>query len=380
MERTRYPGIFKRGSRYVIVWRHRGRQHKESFRTLADAREAQGKRRQAGERRAYSRETFDTYATAWLDSYRGRTARGLSESTQTAYRRSIERWAIPFFERYRIAEIEPPDVRRFVRHMEDEGVQPPSIRKNLAPLKALFATAYEDGHIASNPAVGLRIRTGDDDKKVKALTRDELRLVLTALPDEWRTLFTLLAQTGLRISEALGLTWGDLDLGAQPKVKVRYQLAKRRRGEADRPWRSRLKSTHSRRDVPLSQGTARALREMRAKGYAGEGAPVFTSSVGTPLSPHNLRRRVLKPAVEPLGLGWVGFHTFRHTCASVLFMARDKGGGGKDVKQVQEWLGHADPGFTLRTYVHLIDEGLGDADFLDAALEPPQTEPVPEGA
>jgi hypothetical protein len=38
------------------------------------------------------------------------------------------------------------------------------------------------------------------------------------------------------------------------------------------------------------------------------------------------------------------------------------------VKQVQEWLGHADPGFTLRTYVHLLDEGLGDADFLDEAV------------
>jgi hypothetical protein len=40
---------------------------------------------------------------------------------------------------------------------------------------------------------------------------------------------------------------------------------------------------------------------------------------------------------------------------------------GKNPKQVQMWLGHADPGFTLRTYVHLIDDGLGDADFLDAA-------------
>ena len=59
---------------------------------------------------------------------------------------------------------------------------------------------------------------------------------------------------------------------------------------------------------------------------------------------------------------WVGFHTFRHTCASILF-AR-----GKSIKQVQEWLGHADPGFTLRTYVHLMDEGLGSAGFLDDAV------------
>jgi hypothetical protein len=40
-------------------------------------------------------------------------------------------------------------------------------------------------------------------------------------------------------------------------------------------------------------------------------------------------------------------------------------GAGKNVKQVQEWLAHHDPGFTLRTYVHLVDGGLGDADFLD---------------
>ena len=58
----------------------------------------------------------------------------------------------------------------------------------------------------------------------------------------------------------------------------------------------------------------------------------------------------------------MSFHTFRHTCASLLFEA------GKDVKQVQEWLGHADPAITLRTYVHLMDDGLGDADFLDRAV------------
>jgi Phage integrase family len=59
----------------------------------------------------------------------------------------------------------------------------------------------------------------------------------------------------------------------------------------------------------------------------------------------------------------VGFHAFRHTCASLLFEA------GRNVKQVSAWLGHADPGFTLRTYVHLMDEGVGDAAFLDGAVQ-----------
>lgn len=74
---------------------------------------------------------------------------------------------------------------------------------------------------------------------------------------------------------------------------------------------------------------------------------------------------MLAQATGSLGLEWVGFHTFRHTCAPLLFA------GGKDVKQVQEWLGYVDPGFTLRTYVHLMDEGLGSADFLDAITSTP---------
>jgi integrase len=107
---------------------------------------------------------------------------------------------------------------------------------------------------------------------------------------------------------------------------------------------------------------AERLRARRRDLYEAESGPVFATSVGTVLSPSSVRSRVLIPAAQPVGLGWIGFHTFRHTCASLLFEP------GKDVKQVQEWLGHSDPGFTLRTYVHLMDEGLGEADFLDAAV------------
>lgn len=73
---------------------------------------------------------------------------------------------------------------------------------------------------------------------------------------------------------------------------------------------------------------------------------------------------MLKPAARSVGLGWVSWHSFRHTCASLLFEH------GRNVKQVQRWLGHADPSYTLRTYVHLMDEGVGDADFLDDITEP----------
>jgi integrase len=356
MQRTRHPGIYKRGSRYVVVWRHRGTQVKKACRTLADALEEQGKRRQTGERRPYSRAWFEEYATEWLDSYQGRTARGLTDTSREAYRAAITKHALPFFERYRLADIEPPDVRAFVQHMESKGMKPASVRKYVTPLKALFATAVDDGAIRWNPASNVRINGADTqvDGKAKAMTREELGIMLAAVPDEWRLFFTFLAHTGLRISEALGVTWDHLELGMQPRLRVREQVYK--------GTRKKLKSKNSRRDIPLSPGMVSMLLEHRAKTYRADRQPVFASRVGTPLGDNNLRRRVLRPTAESVGLAWVDFHTFRHTCASLLFEE------GRTIKQVSVWLGHADPAFTLRTYVHLLDEGIGDAAFLDDAL------------
>lgn len=329
----------------------------ETFATLAEAREAKG-RKEAGDRKPASRVPFEDYARQWIVSYRGRTSRGLSERTRDTYRRDLERWAIPYFRGTRLDEIEPPDVRAFIGHLDDAGLRANGIRSILAPVKAMYATAVEDGAVRSNPTVNVRIgvdrRADESGREVRAMTRAELAVVLGQIPEEWRLLFELLAHTGLRISEAIGLTWADVDLGASPRLLVRRQDC---RGEI-----GPLKSANSRRDIPLSPGMARRLRIARASHVPAE--RVFTSPQGFPISDGNLRRRVLTPAVETAGLPWVTFHTFRHTCASLLFEA------GRDVKQVSEWLGHADAGFTLKVYVHLMDGGVGDAAFMDDVVVP----------
>jgi integrase len=88
---------------------------------------------------------------------------------------------------------------------------------------------------------------------------------------------------------------------------------------------------------------------------------MFATRNGTRHHDRNVRR-VLDRAAASAGVPWVSFHTFRHTCASLLFES------GKNTRQVCDWLGHADPAFTLRTYVHLLDGGLGDVEFLDDAV------------
>ena len=378
LEKTATPGVFRRHAKscarkgrcdcaYVIVWRHRGRQHTETHRTFAEAREAKGNR-DAGDRHPVVRVGFDDYFTGWIESYAGRTARGFGERSRELYRHSIEQHALPRWGTWRLADVEPADVRELFSALRDDGVSTSAVKGVRAALSAMFATAVEDRLLRSNPVHGVRIPAASsgesDDQHAKALTRADLALLLAALPADWRLFFEFLTHTGLRISEAIALTWAHVDLGTRPRVLVREQYYG---GE-----RQRLKSRHARRDIPLSAGMADRLRARRRDSYAGDAAPVFATTAGTELSRPNVASRVLKPAAEAVGLvaagqagqpaAWVSFHTFRHTCASLLFDA------GRNVKQVASWLGHADPAFTLRTYVHLMDEGLGDADFLDAAV------------
>ena len=124
------------------------------------------------------------------------------------------------------------------------------------------------------------------------------------------------------------------------------------------------KSAYSRREVPISFELARELRRLRAEtARPGEDDLVFPDTRGGFLHVGNLRRRVLPPAREEANLPWVGFHTFRHTCASMLFAQ------GRNAVQVQRWLGHHSAAFTLSRYVHLLNGDLGAPLVLDGCRE-----------
>lgn len=120
------------------------------------------------------------------------------------------------------------------------------------------------------------------------------------------------------------------------------------------------------------------MRERRrVTPFAADDDLVFPARNGSPLRQENVRRRVLKPAVEEADAGWAGFHTFRHTCASMLFER------GANAVQVQRWLGHHSPAFTLSTYVHPLDSGVGGALELDVELaggQEPTFRPMPTAA
>lgn len=78
----------------------------------------------------------------------------------------------------------------------------------------------------------------------------------------------------------------------------------------------------------------------------------LTTPAGMALSRSMFNAGVWKPAIRATGIPddrHNGMHVLRHTYASVLL-----GDGGESIKALSAYLGHADPGFTLRTYTHLL--------------------------
>src|SRR5258707_1104957 len=188
LEKTRTPGVYRRGSSYVVVYRFRGKQRKQVADTYAAARELKAKLTAdigRGEHRELGKLSFGTYALEWLDTYTGRTMTGLRGSTRAGYRWSLEKKATPFFDKRvaRLPDVEPRDVRAYVAWLFDAEAQGRelavnTVRNHLATLKVLFASAVEDGVLRYNPAAYVRVSRPDaplkpEVSRVRALDAEQ---------------------------------------------------------------------------------------------------------------------------------------------------------------------------------------------------------------
>jgi integrase len=121
----------------------------------------------------------------------------------------------------------------------------------------MLADAAEAGDIRQNPARGVRtgsLTSAQTDERAKALTRDEAAELVATLPQQHRLLVRFLLETGMRISEASAITWGDVKF-ADGRVAVERRY---RNGRTGPP-----RSAAGRRRVPLSDTLARRLGEAR---------------------------------------------------------------------------------------------------------------------
>jgi integrase len=361
---TKHPGIYKRGGRYVVRFRdHHGKQRQKSARTMREARAIQAETRgdlSKGHYRNVSREPFVRYAEQWVDNYKGRTGRGIRPETLHEYRRDLKR-AMAYFGTTPLSLIEPRMVNDFLNdHLVAEGLAAATRRRIAAPLKALFSSAVVNGDLRDSPAKEVRIigdaRVGGRSAR-KYLERDEVARVVAATPEGWkRTFVTTLALTGIRKSEALGLTWGAVMLDKKGGTISIYQRVRYGRvGD--------VKTENAAREVPFGATLAKLLREHRmASPFSTDADYVFPTETGRAQGEGNVYRWY-KPVAAAAGVEWSAFHHLRHAAGNLWIEE-----GGISVQQVSDLLGHHSISFTMKVYGHALAANRPTGDALAEAI------------
>jgi integrase len=363
LRKTKTPGVYRRVDAqgktlgYVAVIEVAGKQRKRSARTYAAAcrikRESETDR-DRGELQEPTTSAFLAFLDEWVERYRGQGRRGFRENTRDEYRRLIDNYARPYFSsKLKLVDVTPYRLARFVDWLADEDEQgkrlSDSTIANIAiPVRAALSTANREGLIRHNPAQGLalphreEVEEDEDEDEIKVFSREQLAAVLAMAPEQFKLLFEVLASTGLRISEGMALQRLHFQIdGSTPEVCVRRAIV---RGRIEPP-----KTKYGKREVRLPDSLVYRLRAHFAEHPDQDStALVFTNRSGNVLEYGNLLRRHLKPIVEEVNAPWAGFHTFRHTFASLHLS------GGTNLLQLSRALGHHSAAFTLSRYTHLL--------------------------
>jgi integrase len=278
-----------------------------------------------GERTPEQTMTFGQFEAKWeteiLAHYR--------ESTKVFYKSTLDRWILPHFEEWKLAEVKTPDVQTFLNKFA--GYSKSVLKHVRATLSIVMTTAVDWQYLARNPVEGVKLPPGKAVKRAAVLTLEQLGLVIANLAEPYRTMVVVASATGMRESEVLALKWEDFDTGAQI-VRVRRRLY---RGRLDGP-----KTLGSEREIPYGDLVREALErladsERKAPGF------LFVTAFGNLFTAQEVTKRVFRPLAQALRIPAFTWRSFRRSVETALHT------GGVPLKVQQQILGHSNPNMTL---------------------------------
>lgn len=300
-------------------------------------------------------------AEEWL-----RTA-DLDESTREAAEYRVRKHVLPYLGDRPVNSIRPSQIRAWDRELSPK-LEVATRAVVFAHLSAILTAAEDDGLIKKNPCAAKSVsKPRPPEKRVVPWTAEQVWAVRAGLPERYRAMVDLGAGSGPRQGEVFGLAVEDLDLD-DGWWDIRRQVKR---------VRSRLvfglpKNDRPRR-VPVSTPVRRALAGHLERFHPVEVTLpwedpsssnlvtvrlVFTTVRGNAVNRSTFDRLTWHPALVGAGIvpsRATGMHALRHFYASTLLDA------GVSVKVLAEYLGHQDPGFTLRVYTHLMPGSDGRA-------------------
>lgn len=272
--------------------------------------------------------TLDDALAAFLRALDGRNR---SAGTVRAYRTDVSQFTAWLSENnitvHGPADVTRADLTEYLAHLARRGVSGVSRARKLAAIREFFRHLVDHGQLASSPAQG--VETPKREKHSRTYLRPDEYTRLLALagasPRDFAILQTFL-QTGVRVSELCGLTLDDIDLPG------RVLHVRGGKGLVDRT-------------IELERKGVQALKSYLAIRPAALSDRLFLNRYGEPLSERGVRK-LLAGYCRKAGITkQVSPHSLRHTFGT--YKARRV-----PLRQVQEWLGHADIR-TTQIYVHL---------------------------
>lgn len=304
---------------------------------------------------AAGRTTVQDHAERWL------AAQTFDPLTRETLESRIRVHITPHLGDLELRQLRPSTIQAWVRGRQGE-VAPSYCRLLLTNLSTILDAAVDDGLLATNPCSSGSVRPPKVVRgKVDPWTVDRVRDVVAAHPPEFRAAPLVGACCGMRQGEVLGLALGAVDF-LRRVVHVRLQVRLVGGQLVFAPPKGGRE-----REVPLPDVVSVALAEhvrrhcpvevtlpwLEPGGEDTTAELLFVNRDGGALSRAYYAHNAWKPAMlgaEVPGGRENGFHALRHHFASVLLQE------GVSIRAVAAYLGHHDPGFTLRTYAHLMPD------------------------
>lgn len=271
--------------------------------------------------------TVREYATRW------QAAQVTREHTARNVDVALRLHVLPYIGDRPLATLRPSDLQGLVKTLS-ATLAPGTVGQVYKVTRRMFAAAVDDRVLAVSPCHRVRLPR-DDRPEVLAPTVEQIVTLAAAVPSRYRALVVLLAGSGLRIGEALGLGVDDVDFLRRTVKVERQRLPSGRIGPP--------KTSKSARTVPLGQVVVDELAAHLAA-FPTDGA-LFTLDSGQPLGYRAWLATWVRSG-KAVALD-VDTHALRHFYASALIA------GGASVKVVQTRLGHGSAVVTLNTYGHL---------------------------
>lgn len=296
----------------------------------------------------------------------------VKENTWIQYKRAFEYHIKEYkpFIGLPLQELTPRILQDYYVSRSKKGLAANTIHKQHGNIHKFLKYAVSLDMIESNPSDRVTLPRKEKKEVGKAYSADELRQLCQLFQgDPLETVVLITATFGLRRSEICGLKWDAIDF--MNRTLTIKHTAVDINGKII--YSDSTKSKSSRRVLPLGEYVFEHLRELKRQQnemrlFFGEGYVhsdyICINKDGTLIKPSYVSHHFAK-VVKKSDLSYIRFHDLRHSVATLLHE------GGRDLKDIQGWLGHSDIATTANIYSHLQDKSMQDmAMLVNDAIKP----------